>query len=533
MPPISTASIPAADVAAQLNRLLELPSIRRSANSVRLLRHLFGCTQSGRSNPSQYELAYDVLGLGKDFDPDRNPVVRMQVARLRRTLALHYAGTGVGDDLIVSIPQGSYGLRFERRANSSPRRRATLARQHPVLAVAEPRGIGLSGIWQNLPAVLAEEFMSSFGHLSGLRLLGPFSRARLEADRIDPVQLGPLHRADFVLDGSLQSTPTGQILRLRLLHGPTGTQIWAAKHNCGSGACNLAKIEDALVAQVASEIGADFGVVDRHLSDLARVRPAASLGIREALVTARGYFAAYTPALRDRALVALRRACRDHPEESLPKASLALVLTSLAGDATWRKPLPLPEIERLAAEAYQLDPSSSWCLNALAAAALLLRRDNELEALAERVDHRDPAAVLIRGSLGLWLVLRRRRVAQGLEWVAAALKANPHHPRVLHMARMADRLLAGDARGLLAAVEDYNWPGGWMDALMRAAAAALQGDRPSAKALFEKARVADPSIATHGLARLRRFWHDDYLAALREALREAGIRLPASSKALP
>jgi adenylate cyclase len=528
----SRAFIPDAAAVAQLNRLLNLPSIRRSPNSERLLRHLFACAQSGQTTPSQYDLAYDVLGLGKDFDPNLNPIVRMQVGRLRRALAAHYAGIGAVDDLHVSLPQGSYGLRIEPRPVSASRRLRTPVRQQPVLALAEPRGIGLDGIWASLPIVLAEELMAALGHLPGLRLLGPFTRARLETDRIDPVQLGARHRADFVLDGSLQSAAEGQILRLRLLHGPSGTLVWSTKHNCGSGARDLAALEDALVARLAHEIGADYGVVDRHLSALARVRPAASLGVREALVTARAYFSAYTPELRDRALVSLRRACRDHPDESLPKASLALVLASLAGDAAWTKPLPLADIERLAAEAYRLDPASPWSLNALGLAALLLRRDTELESLAERVDNRDPAAVLIRGSLGLWLVLRRRRVAEGLAWVDDALKANPHHPPVLHMARMADRLLARDAKGVLAAVEAYNWPGGWMDALLRAAAAPLQGKPASAKSWLKKALVADPSLATHGLARLSRIWHEDYLAALSEILKSAGIRL-SPCRALP
>jgi TolB-like protein len=525
------APIPAELLAAQLERLVALPAIRRSPNSLRLLRYLFGRMDDGRASPSQYEIAYEVLGLGKDYDPDRNPVVRMQLARLRRALELHYEGLGAADPLVVALPRGTYSLRVVRRATR--RRRASTAPSGATLALAEFRGIGLEGVWRHLPSVLAEELMVALGRFPGLRVIGPVTRARLDADAIEPYQLGARLRASLVLDGSLQASEGGHVLRLRLLSGKDGAQAWSEKFLLGKDSRDFSRVERELVGRLAEELGTDFGVIDRHVAATAAARPAASLGTLEAVVTARAYFAAYTPELRDRALTSLRRACRISPDDPLPKAKLALVLNSLLGDATWSQPIDLGELERLAGEAYRLDPDSSWSLQAIAAAAYAKGRDVDLEGVAERVRSHTAVPVLVQGAVGLWLVFRRRQVDLGLRWVDTALADRTRFPAVLHLARVAERLLARDPEGLLAAIERYDWPGGWMDGLMRAAAASFGGDAAAARRHFEGATKADPTLRSHGLARLARIWHGDYVAALEEALGASGIPLAARSKALP
>lgn len=516
------------EVLAYLSHLLGSPSFRRSSNSTRLLRFLVvAALDRPDEDISQYVIAQEVLGLGVDFDADRNPLVRMQVARLRRALARHYGGPGLLDPIRFGIPPGGYLVTMSRPGRPSrdaPRRLPRTV--SPLLALVEFRGLGMSGVWEHLPAVLAEELSVCLGQLPGLRILGPLSRRRLDAENIEPGDLGRRHAADFVLDGSIEALPRRHLIRVRLLEAGSGAQVWSACHHVDSGQDGFSGLELEVIRKVAEQIGSDYGVIPLRLSALARVRPAASLDVHEAVVTARAYFQDLEPASLLRALAVLRHAVRRHPAEALPRATLSLVLASTVGHPGWTQPIPLGEITAHARSAYELDPSDHWSILALASAAMLRGRDDELDALASRMEAEARIPTHALGSLGLWMVLRRVRVAQGRRWVRAALVANPHHLPILHEAFALAALEKGDAKALRKAIAAYGWPKGWLSPLLGAVADALEGDASGASRKLDLVRRADPLFASHGLGRFQSFAHPVYARLVADRLAKVALRPP-------
>jgi hypothetical protein len=67
-----------------------------------------------------YTIATQALGRGDDFDPQSDPIVRVEAGRLRRALDAYYAGEGAQDPLRIVIPRGGYVPHFEVK---DPRRR--------------------------------------------------------------------------------------------------------------------------------------------------------------------------------------------------------------------------------------------------------------------------------------------------------------------------------------------------------------------------------------------------------------------------
>lgn len=481
----------------------------------------------GRPAPGQYELATEVMGLGRGFDPDANPLIRMQVGRLRRALRAHADGDGASDTVRIVLPAGAYALHAQFTS-------AIVARPvlRPLVVLAEFRGIGLSPAQAHLPAVLAEELALCLGAIPGLRVHGPLSRARLDQDHLDAAAAARRVGADLALDGSLQAVDDALVVRLRLLDAPSGEQLWSSRRRCADGPCQLAEMEGELIRQMGLEIGEDFGIIDRHLSDLAKVKPEAALSVGEAVALARTYLATFAPDLRDRALEALRRACDEHPAEPLPPATLVLVLASLIGDHTWRQAWPKEEMTARADAARRLAPDSPWTLLALAAEASSHRRDDDLVRLAGRVAAMPHLSPIIRGGVGLWMLLRSTRPELALAWIEEAFAAHPHQPTAYHIGRMCAHLLAGDAAGLSRALADYGHDDGWARPLLEGVVAAWKGDRAGALARLEQLQQADPTFATHGLGRFSAIWHEDYQKAVHRAFRTVRLRLPAT-KALP
>jgi len=61
----------------------------------------------------EYTIGVEALGRKQDFDPKTDPIVRVQVYRLRQKLKEYYDLEGSQDSILVEIPKGHYLPKFE------------------------------------------------------------------------------------------------------------------------------------------------------------------------------------------------------------------------------------------------------------------------------------------------------------------------------------------------------------------------------------------------------------------------------------
>ena len=97
------------EVKRALDRLLAWPELARSPQLANFLsyiveRRLGGDAQSIKA----YSIAVDVFGRPTDFDPQADPIVRVQARRLRGLLDQYSAGPGAGEPLRIELPIGRY-----------------------------------------------------------------------------------------------------------------------------------------------------------------------------------------------------------------------------------------------------------------------------------------------------------------------------------------------------------------------------------------------------------------------------------------
>jgi tetratricopeptide (TPR) repeat protein len=108
--------IPAADIHSQLDRILDSAHLRGSLRLTRFLRFVVETALAGRPESIKaYTVAVEALGRGCDFDPQHDPIVRVEAGRLRQALAHYYGEDGHDDPLIIELPRGTYVPRFHRR----------------------------------------------------------------------------------------------------------------------------------------------------------------------------------------------------------------------------------------------------------------------------------------------------------------------------------------------------------------------------------------------------------------------------------
>jgi hypothetical protein len=68
---------------------------------------------------SAYSIAFDILGRGSSFDAAIDPIVRIEMSRLRSSLVQYYEAFGAGCDLSIHIPKGRYMAVFGRVENAT------------------------------------------------------------------------------------------------------------------------------------------------------------------------------------------------------------------------------------------------------------------------------------------------------------------------------------------------------------------------------------------------------------------------------
>ncbi len=96
-------------------RILHSETFRNSQMLQQLLLYLAQNAKGGESGAlKEYSIGVDALGRKADFDPKIDPIVRVQMHRLRQKLKEYYAVDGAHDPLVLEVPMGQYQPIYRR-----------------------------------------------------------------------------------------------------------------------------------------------------------------------------------------------------------------------------------------------------------------------------------------------------------------------------------------------------------------------------------------------------------------------------------
>jgi tetratricopeptide (TPR) repeat protein len=110
-----------ADVREALAKVLASDAFRAAAQLSAFLTYVVEATLAGRTREIKgYTIATEAFGRDESFDPQADPIVRVEAMRLRRTLEAYYNHDGRGNPVRIDIPRGSYVPRFVRQDIVAP-----------------------------------------------------------------------------------------------------------------------------------------------------------------------------------------------------------------------------------------------------------------------------------------------------------------------------------------------------------------------------------------------------------------------------
>ncbi len=172
--------IPPEDVRAELQRIVDSPDFSASVRNRRALRMIVErALTEPAAKVAARDLATGIYGRGARFSSVKDPIVRVEMLRLRRDLAAYYGGPGTGNPLRLWIPKGGYRAVIRRAGEPMPDGavppgrdgafaseilHTALAEWAGCLAEAEDAWRQLAGKNPDLAAHLEEKVSREFGH---------------------------------------------------------------------------------------------------------------------------------------------------------------------------------------------------------------------------------------------------------------------------------------------------------------------------------------------------------------------------------
>ncbi len=104
------------EIRQELGRIVGSAVFRDSLRLTRFLAFVVEAALAGNSDTIKaYTIAVEALGRSPSFDPQADPIVRVEAGRLRQALTRYYAEAGGNDPLVIDVPRGAYVPIFRRR----------------------------------------------------------------------------------------------------------------------------------------------------------------------------------------------------------------------------------------------------------------------------------------------------------------------------------------------------------------------------------------------------------------------------------
>lgn len=120
-PDSNPVAVPVEECRAQLGRILASKAFAVTDRDRRFLGYVVEEALAGRADRIKaYTIAIEVFGRDASFDPQTDPIVRIEAAQIRRALEHYYATAGLKDPVVITIPKGAYVPLFTARASEAP-----------------------------------------------------------------------------------------------------------------------------------------------------------------------------------------------------------------------------------------------------------------------------------------------------------------------------------------------------------------------------------------------------------------------------
>lgn len=519
----------AGEIRAELSRILDSPAFAGSQKLRAFLRFIVEETLAGRGDTLKaYTIAVEALKCGQDFDPQKDPAVRVSGTRLRGRLQNYYQHREPGGGLKIDLPRGGYKPVFIYldADQGEPRQLAApegSGRAKPTIAILPFINLGNDAGIEHLIYGLSEEIAIGLSHFEDFAITNAL---HIHRNQQSPEPLWDIARnleARFILHGSIQLISGVIRIRVSLVDAASKASLWAEKFDHSYTAQNFFKILDEITTQVATHVGGSFGAINRLLAREKSFKGVMDLEIYEAILRYHHWVATISRERVVEAQQALERAIALDPGYALPYALLADIY---AAQYQWGYESSTDFLERslrLALKALDLDSGCqyaqwAWAFN------LYLRGDGEqcLQGIRKAISI-NPYNANIISTCGI-KVCMLGHWEEGLALIDRGVQLKRNVPGWVHIARVTHCYLNENYAEALSLAKFITTPDFWGGPLLRAAIYGKMHRAAEGRAALDELMALCPRFSKDHLELMHRlFFQKTTVDKILEGLNLSGL----------
>ena len=571
-----------------LARILSSEGFSASQRNRRLLEYVVEETLAGRADRIKaYTLATMLFARGPDFDPQLDPVVRLEASRLRRALEHYYLTAGKDEPIRIAIPKGSYVPTFEPADASPPpvaepelrppppaRVRRLSDRRVRIGAIAviaivmlgaaaviarpalvgwrsaapqadnatDPRPAifvlplesGADPLGSNLAYGLTTGIISDLARFRNIMVYGAetsyAARSRAPADLIKSFDI------DYVVSGQVEAADQRFRSTISLIEAKSGRYVWSTRSDGALSASEIFYRQSEIASLVARSIAQPYGILFNDRIKEINAKPPEHLTSYECVVVSQLYRREESVGDFPAAHACLERAIRDDPFYSQAYSALSLLHSDeyrLAFGKDRSGPDERASALDLAQEAVKADANSSNAYLALHTALWSLSDIRDSFDAAEKGLALNPNNTQLRAGYGARLCLRGEW-ERGLFLLREAFAMNPSLSDAYRYILALDRYRSGDYRNALLEASQINLPGDVFTEVLLAMVHGALDDRAAAREAVRRIQTIAPDFGKLAVKSLQAYNFDEAIIDdIVSGLARAGMELtpPQSSAA--
>ena len=286
-------------VRGELQRLLASVEFVASDRLKEFLRFVVEHRLAGRADSLKaYTIALEVFGRDSTFDPQTDPVVRMEASKLRRRLERYYLGAGRDDPVRIDIPKGGYAPTFRYHAHTertvappatptrprgpqyrwlgmgalalasglllfalrsedptaeTERGRPILQGHRPAIMVVPLEDLSEGNAGEVFAGGLTDELASNLMRSGEFRLYSTYGRSPPEPTA-EPARSSERPDIGYMIKGSIRGRSNQVRLIVHLIDAQTGQFVWTETYDRALTLENVLAVQEQLAADVAGHL---------------------------------------------------------------------------------------------------------------------------------------------------------------------------------------------------------------------------------------------------------------------------------------
>jgi adenylate cyclase len=472
-----------------------------------------------------------VFSRDKDFNPELDPIVRIQAGRLRRALEKYYSSEGKNDPLRFNIPIGNYTPLFIPNLDSDAKPTEEIG-ETQVDSSAKPGIIVLP--LSNLTGEAEQEFFArglteeisiELTRYEDFRVIGFRIKDYFDSDTDEHKKLLNDLGANFVIQGSVRKDKNKIKVSVRLTDAFTKEQLWGEQFKRELNPSNLISIQEDIARETVTIIANEYGIIPQRIAKESKKKAPTELDTYEAILRYYNYQIHHTPETAQVAFISLEQALNKNPESGEALAMLASLYGTRYELDLADSTRSLEKLVELTDQAIKLEPQDQLVRIIYAWRFFVLNQKEKFLFEIEKALDLNPNSPFRIGAIGFFLSLYGEW-EKGKQLLDKAMKQNIGFPSWHYGATTVYYYRLNEFEKAYEEATKYDIPALFWGPMLRAATLGQLERKSDAEKQVSELKILRPDFESKARYLISRYVKEEELVnKIIEGLQKAGLKI--------